>query len=108
MLAGLIFATDDADDRPDKLAATLPFGGGTLLEYQARLLIAAGAAQLLVAVTRLTPELIGAVNRIGGRVPIDLVRSASEAAEKVHPPARIIVVADGLVRRSEERPSYIQ
>ncbi|HVI98758.1 MAG TPA: hypothetical protein VM657_06805 [Sphingomonas sp.] len=97
MLAGLIFATDDADDRPDKLAATLPFGGGTLLEYQARLLIAAGAAQLLVAVTRLTPELIGAVNRIGGRVPVDVVRSATEAADKAHPLARIIVVADGLV-----------
>jgi hypothetical protein len=97
MLAGLIFATDDADDRPDKLAATLPFGGGTLLEYQARLLTAAGAAQVLVAVTRLTPELIGAVNRIGARVPVDIVRSAREAAEKVHPLARIIVVADGLV-----------
>jgi hypothetical protein len=97
MLAGLIFATDDADDRPDKLAATLPFGGGTLLEYQARLLVAAGAAQLLVAVTRLTPELIGAVNRIGARVPVDIVRSAREAAEKMHPLARIIVMADGLV-----------
>ena len=100
MLAGLIFATDDADDRPDKLAATLPFGGGTLLEYQARLLIAAGAAQLLVAVTRLTPELIGAVNRIGTRIPVDIVRSAREAAEKVHPLARIIVIADGLVTTS--------
>ncbi len=97
MLAGLIFATEDADDRPDKLAATLPFGGGTLLEYQARLLIAAGAAQLLVAVTRLTPELIGAVNRIGGRVSVDIVRSAREAAEKIHPLAQIIVMADGLV-----------
>lgn len=97
MLAGLIFATDDADDRPDKLAATLAFGGGTLLEYQARLVIAAGAAQLLIAVARLTPELIGAVNRIGARVPVDIVRSAREAAEKVHPLARIIVVADGLV-----------
>src|SRR3546814_13155086 len=92
MLAGLIFATDDDDDRPDKLAATLPFGGGTLLEYQARLLIAAGAAQLLVAVTRLLPALIGAVNRIGGRVPVAIVRSPPEAAGKGNYLARIIGV----------------
>ena len=93
MLAGLIFATDDADDRPDALAATLPFGGMTLIEYQARLLIAAGASQIIILVSRLTPELLGAVARIGKRgVTVDAVRHASEAAEKLHPLARVLML----------------
>lgn len=98
MLTGLIFATDDADDRPDMLAATLRFGGVTLIEYQARLLIEAGAAQILVAVARVTPGLLGAVNRIAKRgAAVDIVRSAAEAAAQLHPLARVLVVADGLV-----------
>ncbi|MES2753895.1 MAG: hypothetical protein V4659_04445 [Pseudomonadota bacterium] len=98
MLAGLIFATEDAADRPDALAATLPFGGTTLIEFQARQLIAAGAAQILIAVARVTPELLGAANRIGKRgVAVDVVRSAAEAAARVHPLARVVVLADGLV-----------
>lgn len=98
MLAGLIFATDDAHDRPDVLAATLPFGGATLIEFQARLLLAAGAGHLIVAVERLTPELLGAINRITRRgIPVDTVRSAAEAAAKAHPLAHLLVLADGLV-----------
>lgn len=98
MLAGLIFATSDAADRPDALTATLPFGGASLIEFQARLLMAAGAAQIMIAVTRVTPELLGAANRIAKRgVAVDVVRSAAEAAAKVHPLAGIVVLADGLV-----------
>ncbi len=98
MLAGLIFATDDAHDRPDMLAATLPFGGATLIEFQARLLIGAGAGQLIIVVSRLSPELVGAVARMKRRgIAVDVVRSAREAEEKLHPLARVIVVADGLV-----------
>jgi hypothetical protein len=98
MLAGLLFATQDAEDRPNLLTATLPFGGATLIEFQARLLIAAGAAQILIAVARATPELLGAVNRIKRRgVPVDMVRTAAEALEKTHPLASLLVLADGLV-----------
>lgn len=98
MLAGLIFATDDAHDRPDMLAATLPFGGSTLIEFQARLLIAAGAGQLIIVVARMTPEMTGAINRLARRgVAVDVVRSAREAGEKLHPLARVIVFADGLI-----------
>ncbi len=98
MLAGLVFATEDAEDRPDALAATLPFGGATLIEYQARLLAAVGVGHLLVAVSRVTPALLGATSRIAARgTTVDVVRSAEEAAAKVHPLAQVIVVADGLV-----------
>lgn len=98
MLAGLIFATEDAEDRPDSLSATLPFGGSTLLEYQARLLAAVGVTHMLVAVSRMTPALLGATSRIAQKgVTVDVVRSAEEAAAKTHPLAELIVVADSLV-----------
>lgn len=98
MLAGLIFATDDAHDRPDMLAATLPFAGSTLIEFQARLLIGAGAGQLIIVVTRLSPELVGAVARMKRRgIGVDVVRTARDAEAKLHPLARVLVVADGLV-----------
>ena len=102
MLAGLIFATEDAEDRPGALAATLPFGGLTLIEFQARLLVAGGVTQIIVVVARLTPELLGAIARIGRRgASVDVVRGAGEAKEKLHPLARVLVVADGLVTTEE-------
>lgn len=98
MLAGLLFATAEATDRRDSLAATLPIAGVTLIEFQARLLVAAGASQIVVVVSRLTPELLGAVNRIGRRgITIDAVRSPAEALAKLHPLARVVWLADGLV-----------
>ena len=102
MLAGLIFATEDADDRPGTLAATLPFGGVSLIEFQARLLVTAGASQIILVVARMTPELLGAINRIGRRgASVDAVRTASEVVAKLHPLARVLVVADGLVTNAE-------
>ncbi|MGN6820529.1 MAG: hypothetical protein ACTHJR_17875 [Sphingomonas sp.] len=101
MLAGLLFATADASDRHDTLAATLPVGGVTLIEFQARLLVAAGASQIVVVVSRLTPELLGAINRLGRRgVAVDAVRGPAEALAKLHPLARVIWLADGLVTTS--------
>lgn len=98
MIAGLLFATAEASDRYDALAATLPVGGVTLVEFQARLLIAAGASQIVVVVSRLTPELLGAVNRLGRRgVAVDTVRTPGEAIAKLHPLARVVWLADGLV-----------
>lgn len=98
MIAGLLLATTEATDRQDALVATLPVGGVTLVEFQARLLIAAGATQIVVVVSRLTPELLGAVNRIGKRgVAVDTVRTPAEAIAKLHPLARVVWLADGLV-----------
>jgi len=98
MLAGLLFATNEASDRRDSLAATLPIGGVTLVEFQARLLIAAGVTQIVVVVARLTPELLGAINRLARRgIAVDAVRSPAEALARLHPLARIIWLADGLV-----------
>ncbi|MBN8847212.1 MAG: hypothetical protein BGO24_10885 [Sphingomonas sp. 67-36] len=98
MLAGLLFAVQDAEDRPGRLAATLPFAGVTLIEYQARLLAAAGASQLVIVVSRLTPELLGAIARIGRRgMSVDTVRGAAEANARLHPLAQVVTIADGLI-----------
>ncbi len=98
MLAGLLFATHEAIDRPGTLTATLPLGGTTLIEAQARMLVELGASQIVVLVARVTPELLGALGRIGRRgVAVDPVRSAAEAAEKLHPLSRVLVLADGLI-----------
>ncbi len=98
MRTGLIFATEEAERQPGVLAATLPFGGMTLIEYQARLLIGAGVGQLLIAVARVTPALAAAINRIGRRgASVDLVRSAEEAVARAHPQTTIVALADGLV-----------
>ena len=52
-------------------------------------------------VSRLTPELLGAVNRMSRRgVAVDTVRSPAEAIAKLHPLARVIWLADGLVTTS--------
>jgi len=101
MLAGLLFATTDASDRHDMLAATLPVGGVTLIEFQARLLIAAGASQIIVVVSRLTPELLGAINRLSRRgIAVDAVRGPAEVLAKLHPLARVMWLADGLMTTS--------
>ncbi|UZK67123.1 hypothetical protein [Sphingomonas sp. M1-B02] len=98
MLAGLIFAVEEASDRPGALVATLPFGGMTLLEYQVRLLAGAGAEHVLIAVGRMTPALLAAVNRAAKReLTVEVVRSAEEASEKIDDGARVLVMADGLV-----------
>ena len=101
MLAGLLFATADASDRHDMLAATLPVGGVTLIEFQARLLIAAGASQIIVVVSRLTPELLGAINRLSRRgIAVEAVRGPAEVLAKLHPLARVMWLADGLMTTS--------
>ncbi|RYY22988.1 MAG: hypothetical protein EOP62_21700 [Sphingomonadales bacterium] len=98
MLAGLIFAVEEATDRPGTLVATLPFGGMTLLEYQIRLLAGAGAERILIAVGKMTPQLLTAVNRATKKYPmVEVVRSAEEAAEKFAEGSCVLVMADGLV-----------
>ena len=98
MLTGLLFAIEEAVGDPARLVATLPFAGTTLIEHQADQLIAAGAGQIIVIAERQSPELVGALHRIGRRgVALDVARGAVEASATLHPLARVAMVADGLV-----------
>lgn len=98
MLAGLLFAMEEAAPPADRLVALLPFAGTTLIEHQARQLVAAGAAQIIVVAASTPPELLGALNRMTRRgVAIDPVRDIAEAAARLHPLSRVVMLADGLV-----------
>ena len=98
MLVGLLFAIEAAVDMPGTLVACLPFAGATLIEHQARRLIAAGASQIVVVGREPSPALLGALHRISRRgLTLDAVGSMAEAAERLHPLSRVLVLADGLV-----------
>lgn len=97
-LAALIVAYHEADEPGGGLRATLPLAGRTLLEQQARLAAGAGADPLVVAVERVSPELLAAIDRLRAQgLAVAVARNAQEAAEAVHPGDRLLVIADGLV-----------
>ncbi|MET0373700.1 MAG: hypothetical protein ABW128_05515 [Rhizorhabdus sp.] len=96
-LAALI-AAQDQTDVGDGLRATLPLAGRTLIEYQAGLAIAAGAAHVVVLVERVPAALAQAVDRLrrqGAR--IEIARSIPDALDRFHPEERILLIADGAV-----------
>jgi hypothetical protein len=96
-LAALIAAYHESAE-PGTLRATLPLAGRTLVERQARLAAAAGAAPIILYAERMPPALGAAIERLRReRVPIQVARSAEEAAAAIEPGDRVLVVADGAV-----------
>ena len=97
-LAALISAYHDSPDAPGQLRATLPIAGRTLVERQARLAAAAGAAPVVILVERVPPELVAAIDRLRAEgVAASIARSVEEAAAAVAPDQHLLVVADGLL-----------
>jgi hypothetical protein len=97
-LAALIAAYHEAEEPGAGLRATLPLAGRTLLERQVRLAAAAGAEPVVIAVERVPPELLAAIDRLRGEgLKLVVARSAEEAADSVHPGDRLLLMADGLV-----------
>ena len=96
-LAALIAAYHESAE-PGHLRATLPLAGRTVLERQARLAASVGASPVLILVERMPAALSAAVDRLRrDHVPVQIVRSAEEAAEAVDPYDRVLLVADGAV-----------
>lgn len=97
-LAALICAYQESDEPGDRLRATLPFAGRTLVERQARLAASVGARPVVILVERLPAELLAAIDRLRGEgVTVVVARSAADAAEAVHPDDRLLLMADGLL-----------
>jgi len=97
-LAALIAAYHEAEEPGGGLRATLSLAGRTVLERQAKLAAAAGADPVIVAVERVPPELLGAIDRLRAEgVKLVVARDAAEAADAVHPGDRLLLMADGLV-----------
>jgi len=101
-LAALIAAYHESAE-PGSLRATLPLAGRTVLERQARLAAAVGASPIVVLVERMPPALGAALDRLRReRVPVQLARSAEEAAEAVDPHDRLLLIADGAVAEAAQ------
>lgn len=97
-LAALISAYHESPDSPGQLRATLPIAGRTLIERQARLAAAAGAAPVVILVERVPPELVAAIDRLrGDGIGARVARSVEEAAAAIAPDQHLLVVADGLL-----------
>jgi hypothetical protein len=96
-LAALIAAYHESAE-PGHLRATLPLAGRTVIERQVRLAASAGAAPILVLVERLPAALTAAIERLRrDHLPVQIVRSAEEAAEAVDPFDRLLLIADGAI-----------
>jgi len=96
-LAALIAAYHESGE-PGHLRATLPLAGRTVIERQARLAAAAGAAPIIVVVERMPAALTAAIERLRrDRIPVQLVRSAEEAAEAVDAYDHILLIGDGAI-----------
>jgi hypothetical protein len=96
-LAALIAAYHESSE-PGALRATLPLAGRSVVERQARLAAAAGAAPIIVVVERMPPALGAALARLRREgVPVQVARGAAEAAAAVDPGDRLLVIADGAV-----------
>ncbi len=85
------------EDESGGLRALYPLAGRTLLEYQVRCAVAAGAAPVVVMVERLPIALNEAIERLRGEgVPVVPVSDGNEAASRFEAGSLILMIADGL------------
>ena len=101
-LASLIVGTAELETPGAGVRAGLPFLGRSLIEHQARQAAAAGARHIVILVERVPAALVGAVDRLKrDGIAVELARSVADAADRIHPDERLLVIADGLVARQE-------
>ena len=101
-LAALIAAYHESEE-PGIPRATLPLAGRTVIERQARLAAAAGASPIVVLVERMPADLTAALDRLRrDRIPVQIARSAEEAAEAIDPNDRLLLIADGAVADGDQ------
>jgi hypothetical protein len=81
----------------------LIFAGQTLVEYQARLAHAAGAAQIAILVDDVSPVLTGAVDRLGqDGIHVSLVRDMPSLGRMISLADGILLIGDGHVLPSRD------
>jgi hypothetical protein len=97
-VAALITLSGDQPETPDGYPALQLLFGQTLLERQARQLVRAGVGHLVLYAPTLPAALVRAIDQLAALdVSVDLTRTAHDAAERVHPEERLIVVDGGLL-----------
>ena len=101
-LASLIVGTAELEGEGGGVRAALPFLGRSLIEHQARQAAAAGARHIVILVERVPAALVGAIDRLKrDGIGVELARSVADAADRIHPEERLLVIADGLIARQE-------
>ncbi len=90
------------EDDSGALRALLPLAGRTLLEYQVRCAVAAGAAPVVILVDRIPPELNEALGRLEReRVPVIALTDPNEVASRFAAGDLVMLVADGIATPPE-------
>lgn len=97
-LAAIMSATAPSSDRPDLPRAQIVFAAQTLIEYQARQAIKAGATHLLIMVDAVTPVLSRLVDRLAGEsVQVHLIRDMPGLVRQLPRDGDVLLFADGMV-----------
>lgn len=101
-LAGLIIGCASAEGEGAGPRAALPLLGQSLVEYQARQAAAAGARHIVILVERVPAALTAAVDRLKrDGIAAELARSVADAADRIHPDERLLLIGDGIVARQD-------
>lgn len=97
-LAAIMSATAPSSDRPDVPRAQIVFAAQTLIEYQARQAIRAGATCLLIMVDAVTPVLSRLVDRLTGEnVQVHLIRDMPGLVRQLPRDGDVLLFADGMI-----------
>lgn len=82
----------------ERLVATLPLLGHTLVEHQARQARAAGATQIVLLVERMPAALIAALDRLRrDGIAVEIARAAADAGDRFHPDEAVLLIGDGVL-----------
>ncbi|WHO37502.1 hypothetical protein PMI04_013085 [Sphingobium sp. AP49] len=96
--AAILSASRVSGDSPSSLRASLHFAGQTLIEYQARQAIRAGADRILILVSVITPAISQAVDRLSADgIPVALVRDMVTMVRDAPRDTDVLLVADGAI-----------
>jgi hypothetical protein len=96
--AAILSASRVGQDTTGSLRAGLHFAGQTLVEYQARQAVRAGADRIMIVVSTITPALSQAVDRLSADgIAVALVRDMVSMVRDAPRDADTLLVADGAV-----------
>ena len=96
--AAILSASRAVADSPGTVRASLHFAGQTLVEYQARQAVQAGADRILILVGTITPQLSQAVDRLSADgIAVALVRDMVSMVRDAPRDSDVLLVADGAV-----------
>ncbi|HEX7742505.1 MAG TPA: hypothetical protein VF442_08755, partial [Sphingobium sp.] len=96
--AAILSASRASTDSAGSLRAGLHFAGQTLVEYQARQAVRAGADRIMILVSVITPILSQAVDRLSADgIAVALVRDMVSMVRDAPRDSDVLLVADGVI-----------